>query len=341
MNYEDIITLENLFQAWNEFRKGKTQKKDVQLFGFQIEDNIYSLFVDLKNKTYRHGKYESFFVNDPKRRHIHKAPVRDRVVHHLLYSYLYEMYDKTFIFDSYSCRLNKGTHKGVRRLEKVIRIESKNFSRPCFTLQCDIQKFFSNVDHQILLKILAERIHDKDILSLLSKVIESFATDSNHSKGIPLGNLTSQVFANIYMNKLDQFTKHTLKIKHHLRYADDFIIVLNDKVLLVQLLGKIEKFLEEELKLSLHPKKIILSSIYLGIDFLGYILLPYCILPRTKTKRRLVNRIRKRIQEYKDEQISYNTLYQSIQSYMGYLGHGDTYKLQEKLKNDIWFWMNQ
>src|SRR3989344_2342320 len=131
-NLADLISIENLFQAWSEFRKGKRKRKDVQIFERNLEDNLFNLYQKLKDRTYKHGCYHAFFVNDPKRRHIHKASVEDRIIHHLLYKYLYELFDKTFIYDSYSCRINKGTHRGVRRLAHIVRKVSKNYTAPCF-----------------------------------------------------------------------------------------------------------------------------------------------------------------------------------------------------------------
>lgn len=337
----NFIISENTFNAWIEFRKGKRDKEDVQLFERNLEDNLFQLYVDLKNKTYRHSSYQSFYVNDPKQRHIHKASIRDRVVHHLLYKYLYELFDRGFIYDSYSCRLEKGTHKAIIRLEKLVRKISRNYTRPCWVVKCDVKKFFASIDHEILIKLLKTRVSDTYILQLLKEVIYSFSSDGRKGKGIPLGNLTSQVFANIYLNGLDQFIKHTLMIKYYLRYADDFLIISTKKEELETYIKLISAFLEEKLKLELHPRKIIFRNLYWGIDFLGYIVLPYYILPRTKTKRRIFKKIERTIQSYKKEEISCETLHQSIQSYLGYLSHANTYKLSNNLKNQIWFWLIQ
>ena len=316
-NYEELISIENLFQAWNEFRIGKRKRKDVQFFERNLEDNLFNLHQVLKEKTYKHGQYQSFYVYDPKLRHIHKAIVQDRIVHHLLYKYLYALFDKSFIFDSYSCRLNKGTHKAVDRLEKFTRIVSKNYTKDCWALKLDIKKFFANVDHDILIGLLNKKIKDQDILWLLKQVIESFPT------GIPLGNLTSQVFANIYMNELDQFMKHQLRIKYYLRYADDFLILSNDKESLEQLIEPIGSFLKVKLELELHPKKIIFRKFDWGIDFLGYIVLPHYILPRTKTKKRILQKLKA-----KQGLENFN---QSLQSYLGYLSHANAYGVRQKL----------
>lgn len=153
-SYSEIISIENLFQVWDEFRKGKRERKDVQVFERNLEDNLFNLHQALRDKTYSHGKYQSFYVHDPKQRHIHKAGVADRVAHHLLYKFLYSVFDKAFIYDSYSCRLDKGTHKAVDRLEKFTRIVSKNYTKPCWALKLDIKKFFASVDHKILLQLL-------------------------------------------------------------------------------------------------------------------------------------------------------------------------------------------
>lgn len=325
-SYTNLISLENLFQAWEEFRKGKRSKVDVQGFERNLEDNLFLLYQKLLNKTYRHGGYVDFCVNDPKRRHIHKAEVSDRIVHHLLYKYLYEIFDKTFIFDSYSCRMDKGTHKAVLRLESFARKVSNNYMGNCWALKLDIRKFFASVDHEILFNLIKERVADEDILWLIKDVIDSFNVEKG--KGIPLGNLTSQIFANIYMNELDKFIKQELKVKCYLRYADDFVILDSNRENLCKCIGVLEKFLSENLKLELHPKKIILRKLSWGIDFLGYIVLPHYILPRTKTKDRIFKKLRGKV-----DSENFN---QSLQSYLGYFSHANSFKITQRLKNQLW-----
>lgn len=323
INYLNLIGIENLFQAWNEFKKGKGKRRDVQRFERNLEDNLFGLQQALKEKNYRHGDYSSFFVHDPKQRHIHKAQVSDRIVHHLLYKSLYGIFDKTFIFDSYSCRLEKGTHKGILRLKAFSRIVSKNYTKSCWALKLDVKKFFASVDHEILLGLLSKMIQNQDILLLLKQVIDSFHTE--YGKGIPLGNLTSQIFANIYMNELDQFVKHKLKLKYYIRYADDFLMLLDNKQSLLPLIVIIGNFLESNLKLELHPDKIIMRNLNWGIDFLGYIVLPHYILPRTKTRRRMFKKLAEKRNQHNFEQ--------SLQSYLGYLNHTNSYQVEQQLKN--------
>lgn len=335
-DYSRLISPNNLFQAWREFKKGKSKKKDVQFFERKLEDNLFSLYEGLNDKTYQHGDYESFFVCDPKKRHIHKASVQDRVVHHLLYKFLYNLFDPAFIYDSYSCRLDKGTHKGVARLEKFTRVVSKNYTLPCCALKCDIKKFFATIDHGLLLALLKRKIKDPDIFWLIQVVINSFHSEFGKSKGIPLGNLTSQVFANIYLNELDQFVKAKLRVKHYIRYADDFLFLDQDPEKLNGYLAEVDRFLHNELKLELHPRKVILRKFNQGIDFLGYVVLPHHRLARTKTRKRIFKKLESKVASYKTGRIDASSLNQSIQSYLGVLGHANTYEVTQKLKNEVW-----
>lgn len=336
-SYSNIITLENLFQAWGEFAKGKRKKEDVGLFERSLEDNLFTLYKSLKNKTYKHGGYEEFYVHDPKIRHIHKATVKDRVVHHLVSKMLEQIFEPTFYAHSYSCRKDKGTHRAIKAFALFTRRASKNNTSRLFVLKCDIKKFFASVDHEVLMQILALKIQDKDFLWLLDEIITSFQAENGVYKGMPIGNLTSQLFANIYMNPLDQFIKHELKVSYYIRYADDFAILSNDKLYLEDLIVKIEKFLKSNLKLFLHPNKVTIRDYYLGVDFLGYVVFPNFILPRTKTKRRMIRKISERIQLYRQQKLTSKLLSQTIQSYLGYLSHADSYKLSQEIKNNFWY----
>jgi len=283
--FEKIISLENLFDAWTEFKKEKSSKNDVAEFEVNLEDHVFDLHEDLKNETYKHGGYFSFFVHDPKRRHIHKAPVRDRLVHHAVHRVIEPEWNKIFIFDSWSSRKDKGTHAAVRRLQDLALKLSGNHSRTLWVLKLDITKFFDFVDHEILLNILAKRTPDNRLMDLLREIIDSF------NPGLPLGNLTSQLFANVYMNELDQFVKQELKIRGYIRYVDDFVLMHQDKGFLLDNFRKIEVFIREKLRLKIHPKKIILKTYASGIDYLGYVSFPNHGVLRTKTKRRMFKRI--------------------------------------------------
>lgn len=290
-----------------------------------MEENLFQLHYELKNKTYQHSHYTAFNVCDPKLRRIHKACVRDRVLHHAIFRILYPIFDKTFIFDSYSCRNDKGTHRAVLRLEKFCLRLSHNNHRNIYALKCDIRKFFDSINQAILLKLIKKKIGDENAIWLIEKIIRSFGS------GLPLGNVTSQIFANIYLNELDQFVKHKLKIKYYLRYCDDFIILSEDSNYLCGLIDIIEEFLGHELKLTFHPNKIIIRKHRRGIDFLGYVVLPYHRVLRTKTKKRILKKIWIKHKMVREELISKESFNQSLQSYLGVLKHCDGHKIRKKL----------
>lgn len=313
--FDDIVSLDNLLAAWQEFIKGKRNKKDVQEFQLRLMDNLIALHGDLATGRYHHSGYQAFKISDPKPRDIHKANVRDRLVHHAIYRILYPFFDRVFVADSYSCRLDKGTHKALARFRKFAHIVSKNNSRTCWILQGDIRKFFASIDHEILKRILTENIPDKRILWLLNEVIDSF------DRGLPLGNLTSQLLVNIYMNKFDQFIKHKLKARYYIRYADDFVILSDNRSRLADQIEFSNDFLTKELKLTLHPDKAHIKSLASGVDFLGWVNFPDHRVLRTKTKRRMFKRLR------------INLKPESVNSYLGLLSHGNTHKIQMQIAN--------
>lgn len=342
--FSQITSLENLFTAWEEFKVDKRHKEDVQAFEFSVEQNLFKLHRDLMAKRYKHQPYTGFYIRDPKVRHIHKAAARDRVMHHAIFRILNPFFDKTFISNSFSCRIGKGVHKGVTAVESMIRSESRNFTRPCFALKCDVQKFFDSVDHQVLLSILEKRITDPETRLLIRQVIESYSAGQTtlfDRQGLPIGNLTSQLFANVYMNEFDQFIKHTLRIRHYARYTDDFVIISTDKKYLEGLLDPIREYLHTRLKLKLHPKKISLRACHQGVDFLGYVALPSHRLVRAKTRQRIFRKLRYRISQYRSGIISENALSQTLQSYLGILSHANAHQLTQDLKNQYWFWLHE
>lgn len=325
-NYDEIISLENLCLAWEEFIAGKKNKRDVLSFRENLMDNIVALHEILGNRAYRHGGYQSFYINDPKRRHIHKASVADRLLHHAVYRILYPFFDRTFIANSFSCRNGKGTHKAIRRFIDFAYQASVNHTRTLWALKCDIRKFFASIHHETLLSILREYIPDQDIIWLLQNIITSFYAESFVGVGLPLGNLTSQLFANIYMNEFDQFIKHKLKVRYYIRYADDFVIMSSNRHRLEEIIPQIVFFLQNRLKLTLHPDKTFIKTLASGIDFLGWVHFPNHRVLRSSTKRRMMVRIK---ESHKEE---------TMQSYLGLLKHGNTYKVRKETL--MMYWLN-
>lgn len=321
-SYKDIISPENLLLAWKEFVVGKKQRKDIQEFERNLMSNILRLHRDLVLKLYKHAPYEAFNISDPKPRNIHKATVQDRLLHHAIYRTLYPFFDRVFISDSFSCRLDKGTHKALNRFRDFGRKVSKNNTKTCWILKCDIRKFFASIDQKILISILKEYIQDQDIIWLLEIVVSSFYS-TNEGIGLPLGNLTSQLLVNIYMNKFDQFMKHRIKTKYYIRYADDFVILDDDRDKLLELVPKIAEFIEKELKLSLHPDKLFIKNLALGVDFLGWVHFPNHRVLRTATKRKMFMNLSSKEGEKRET---------SVSSYLGMLGWGDGYKLGIEIK---------
>lgn len=293
-------------------------------YELHLSENIIELHKLLVSRNYQHSEYAAFHVSDPKPRSIHKATVQDRLVHHLVYKELYWYFDKRFIYDSYSCRVKKGVHRANNRFKKFAGQVSKNNTRTCYVLKCDIKKFFASIDHRILKNILRRHIQDHSILHVLFKIIDSFYS-TRSGVGLPLGNVTSQLLVNVYMHEFDMFMKQELKVTYYIRYADDFVIMHENQDYLKILLPKIAMFLRDNLGLELHDHKVSLETYASGIDFLGWVHFPYHKQLRTVTKRNVIRKLHKYAKP------------ETITSYRGLLGHGDTYKLRKyiKVENDI------
>lgn len=343
--FDKIISIENLISSWKEFRIGKKNRPDTLEFERNLEDNIWQLHDELRDKTYKHSPYISFYIHDPKLRHIHKAYVRDRVLHHAIVKHLDPIFEPGFIFDSYSCRINKGTHRGISRFVSQTRKISLNFNQPAWILKCDVKKFFASIDQNVLLNILFRHVHDPDTQWLLREVVSGFKSeftiDPNQPKGVPIGNLTSQLFANVYLNELDQFMKHDLREEHYLRYADDFVVIHAQRDHLIGIVDRINYFLNNHLKLVLHPNKIHIRKINQGVDFLGYICFPHFLIPRVKTEKRIFNKMRYKAKQFNSGRLSWESFNHALQSYLGVLSHSNSFELKENLLNHTFFWLNE
>ncbi|MEX0596054.1 MAG: reverse transcriptase/maturase family protein, partial [Candidatus Paceibacterota bacterium] len=302
--FKDSISVERLFESWYLFQKGKRKRQDVQEFGRHVEVNIFDLHYELAKEHYQHGEYHSFYIHDPKIRRIRKASVRDRLVHQAIYTTLYQIYDPKFICHLYYARVGKGTHRAINALSKMIAKVSSNHTATCWSLKCDIQKFYDTVDQEILFNLIAKVIIDPQMLWLIKKVINSYHFEGTPGKGMPIGNLTSQIFTNIYLNELDQFVKHKLKVKYYLRFADDLMFLSRDKNYLEKLLPEVESFIKSKLNLNLHPNKIEIRPDRQGIDYLGFVSLPHYRLLRTKTRKRMIRNLRERQSEYFENKIN-------------------------------------
>lgn len=280
--FEDAFTFKALMCAYKRARRGKRYKREVLAFADNVERNVLQLRDSLYNGTYRHGTYYRFIVNDAKKRHIQAAPFRDRIVHQATHAALEPIFDTGFIYDSYACRKGKGTLAAIERFERF-------GAHAPYVLTGDISKYFATIDHEILLRCLTKRVADKDMLAICKLIV--YSSCEMPRKGIPIGNLTSQLFANIYLNELDQFVKHTLRARHYIRYMDDFVILSSDKAFLHHAREEIETFVTTRLKLAMHPKKVQIVPVHVGVDYLGYRIFPHYRKLRKSTVQRFVARV--------------------------------------------------
>ena len=312
--WSKFITFENFYEAFLEARKNKRYRPNLLIESKNIEDTLFTIIQQLSDNTWKpYGYYEFEARNEVKRRIIHAPTFKDRIVHHALCRQITLLFEKKLIYDTYANRKNKGTHRAVKRARHFLRAAKSN--NRVYVLQCDISKYYPSIDKEILLKELSCTIKDEKILNVLSIIIKDYK-----GSGIPLGALTSQLFANVYLNPFDHYVKDVLHIKHYLRYMDDFIIIHNDKTYLKKTLDKIANFLDKNLKLKLNPKTKIYPANQ-GIDFCGYRIWSEKILPRKRNikaaKLRFKNLSRKII--YQD--ISVRTIQSKIASFSGYCKH--------------------
>lgn len=281
ITFEQAFSFENMLAAYRRARRGKGAREEVAAFGWRLEANVLALREELLNGTYTHGQYRKFIIADSKRREIQAAPFRDRIVHQCVVAALEPLYERTFIFDSYACRKGKGTHAAIARFERFARSSR-------YALMMDISKYFASIDHLTLLAILERSVRDARLFALCRLIIES--CECAPGVGIPIGNLTSQLFSNIYLNELDQFVKHALRARRYVRYMDDFALLHDDKGYLRAMKDEITAFLAARLALTAHPHKVRIDATARGVAFLGYRIFPHHRLLRSSTVRRFVSR---------------------------------------------------
>lgn len=347
--YDKICDYEELYQSHIEARKGKRYRDDILVFTDRLEENLIELQNELIWQSYKVGAYRPFYVREPKLRLVMALQYRDRVVQWAIYKQLYPFYDKTFIEDSYACRRGKGTHKAADRLQYWLRQVSRK-PGDWYYLKLDISKYFYRVDHLVLLDILRRRIKDQRLMELLSRIINSedtrFGLPAGFSPeectedmwladvGMPIGNLTSQLFANIYLNELDQLCKHELRLHYYIRYMDDVIILSNRKRELAETKDIIENFLHDNLHLDLNQKTAI-RPVWTGIDFVGFRIWATHKKLKKQTARRMIRNVKRLCEAVQNGKTSKEELLRVAASYNGILGHCNSYGLRNKL-NDIY-----
>ena len=339
----------DLYYAFQCAKKHKASKEYVKVFEKRLHENLIELRDELYERRYKPQPSVCFIITDPKKREIFAANFRDRIVHHLYYNYTYELFDKTFIEDSYSCRKGKGTHYGIHRLEKHIRQESENYTKETYVLKMDIKGYFIHINRPLLLSFVNATLDkmkpkycnelDFDFLKYLSSVIillnpvENCVVKSNRKEwvtldkskslfysdkdcGLPIGNLTSQLYSNVYLNVLDQHMKRMLHCKHYGRYVDDFYVVSKDKGFLKSIIKEIEWFMMNSLHLEIQKKKTHIINVKYGVEFLGAFIKPY----RTYISNKTVKRMNKNLYRFKIHGTNKNVS-NMVNSYLGIFSH--------------------
>lgn len=324
--YNQIISFENLILAWKKAREGKTKKFYVIDFEKEIFYQLMTLHYELKFQIYNPKQLVTFILRDPKTRKISKSHFRDRIVHHAICNILEPIFDKTFISDSCANRKGKGTLYAIKRFDKFLRKVSRNgvtkgkFNKNqikgyCF--KADIKHYFQEINHNILIRIIEKKIADKKVINLIKKIIANFETQRERDiilKGMPLGNLTSQFFANLYLNELDYFVKHELKAKYYIRYVDDFVILHSSKGQLQEWKIRIDFFLKDKLKLELHAQKSKIIPLSKGIDFVGFRNFYHFKLLR----KRNIRKIRKKLELFSKNEATYHKMTEIFQGWQAY-----------------------
>lgn len=348
------FSYKSIYRCYLECRRNKRNSINALNFEFDAEINVLKLQRELKTRTYHPSRSILFAASKPKLREIFAADFRDRVVHHILIDYLKRIWEPIFIHDSYACRDGKGTHRAVIRLQDFIRSITCNGNIRAYYLQLDIKDFFMSIDKEILFELIRRKVKDPDMLWLTRVVLFWDCTSSyvrrgdpsllanilphkslfgkENVRGLPIGNLTSQFFANVYMNELDQFVKHQLKVKHYVRYVDDFVILSEDSQELRGFKSEIEEFIHIRLKLNLHPSRQKLLTVCNGIDFLGYIVRHNYKLVRA----RVVNNLKEKIRQFRKMRVrNYTKLRITMASYFGHFKFANTYRLKSRFMNYV------
>ncbi|MBI9031969.1 RNA-dependent DNA polymerase [bacterium] len=336
--WESFVSYENLFIAAIKACQRKRYKPAVLEFNNNLGENLLQLQKELQDGEYMPGSYKYFKITEPKERDVYAAPYRDRIVHHALLNVLEPIWEKRFYYHSYACRKEKGMHRAIDICQKYIR-QNK------YILKCDIRKYFQSIDHKLLMHIIKKRIADKKLLDLIFMIInfspqmdtpyilysnDDLFTYFERKKGVPIGNLTSQFFANVFLNELDHWVKHNNKIKHYIRYMDDFLLFHNSKSYLRNVRQQMEGFLDS-MRLTLHPQKTQILPSKDGVAFLGFHIKSDVKRLRKANIQRFVKRMKIQQKLYSNYSIDLAYIKQSINAWIGHAGHGDTYKLIAKL----------
>lgn len=316
--WEEIVTFENMYDAYLEARKGRRYRSEVMSTAKRLELILHQLIFELNVGEWRPAKYYEFECRtEVKRRTINAPTFRDRIVHHSIDRVIRPLFERKYIFDSYACRLGKGTHAACTRLQHFLRQAGASGKR-VYVLQADISKYYPSISHDVLKEELRRTIADKRLLEVLDLIVESFNEDTG--RGLPIGSLTSQLFANVYLNPFDHFMKECRRERFYLRYMDDFIVVADDKAHLRDALADARWFIETQLKLKLNPKTAIFPASH-GVDFAGYRTFTAKVLPRKRNIKAAKIRFKDLSWRFRHGKASIKDAQQVVASFLGYCKH--------------------
>ncbi len=337
--YGKICSLDNLRLAFKKARKGKGKKKYVIKFETDLENNLQKLKQELESSTYQPRPLKTFVIRDPKTRVISASDFRDRVVHHALCNIIEPIFDRSFIYDCHANRRKKGSLAALQRFDRFMRKVTRNGELVKnamdnnkvvgYVLKADIRHYFDTVDHEILMKIISRKVDDNKVLWLVRKILENH-NNKIVGKGMPIGNLTSQFFANLYLNGLDYYVKHNLKAKFYLRYVDDFVILHRSKEKLILYKWLISNFLKS-IKLELHPEKSRVIPLSNGISLLGYRVFYRYKLLRKSNIRKATERLQQLYSLLGERKVSTDYVTQSLNGWLAYAKVGNTYKTRKEM----------
>ena len=336
--YENL-TFKKFMEAHQRSKKHKTSKAEIIKFELNLENNIINLINEIKAGKYKMGKYYTFKIFEPKERYIQALPYRDRIVHQWYVEEFIKPYIvPKFINSSFACLENRGSHKAADYLQKQMRIFKRNYG-DFWILKCDVRKFFYNIKPHILFNILKKYISDKALLDF-TRILIFNGPINNNLIGIPIGNYTSQFFANIYLNELDQYIKRHLKLKYYVRYMDDFVILLETKKECILIKKLIERFLNEKLELELNNK----SRYYpykMGVSFCGYRIFTTHRLLRTSSKKKIKKNVKLFNRLHYNNILNIDFAMQSMNAWLAHSSHCNSYKLQQKILSECTFIWNE
>jgi len=323
---EELCSFQNLHKAFRRAFGASGRHQEACEFHFHLEKELFRLKEELEDNTYQPSPYRYFEISDPKKRTISVAPFRDRIVHHALVGILEPVFEKRFIYDSYATRKEKGTHKAIRRAQEFMK---KNY----FFLKTDVAKYFDSISHDILMELLRTKIKDENVLILAERIIRNSDTSREIQEGVglPIGNLTSQFFANVYLDPQDHYMKDKLGVKYYIRYMDDMVMFSDSRNELKSLLKQMRFFLRDRLKLVLKERVTQINTRLHGLPFLGFRVFPNLLRIRQENFRRLKGRMRQREKEFENGLISEETFVMSVRSMFEHIGFADSLNLRRSL----------